>query len=43
MRKRLGGEETMKDGELKTEKYCKLLGDWLLGTVFRSAQTPVAL
>jgi hypothetical protein len=43
MRERLGGEETMKDGELKTEAYCKLLGDWLLGTVFSSAQTSVIL
>ncbi|KAH7210212.1 Alpha/Beta hydrolase protein [Fusarium oxysporum] len=34
MRERLGGEETIKDAELKTEAYCKLLGDWLLNTVF---------
>ncbi|KAM0469185.1 hypothetical protein ACHAP7_010195 [Fusarium lateritium] len=36
MRERLGGEETMRDAELKTDAYCRLLGDWLLGTVFGS-------
>ncbi|KAG5749187.1 hypothetical protein H9Q70_008165 [Fusarium xylarioides] len=34
MRERVGDKETIKDAELKTEAYCKLLADWLLNTVF---------
>jgi hypothetical protein len=36
LRARFGGEETMKDAELKTEAYCKVLGDWLLGSAFKN-------
>ncbi|WZH45299.1 Alpha/Beta hydrolase protein [Fusarium acuminatum] len=43
MRERLGGKETMKDAELKTEAYCRVLGEWLLGTVFSSVQRPEVL
>lgn len=34
-RLRSGGEETVKDAELKTTAYCKVLGDWLHSTVFK--------
>jgi acetyl esterase/lipase len=34
-RLRSGGEETLKDAELKTTAYCKILAEWLHSTVFK--------